>query len=230
MARDDKKNTTTTSGGIDGVIGTYKPPTMDQINAMYAPYMGQAVMPPAGYNPGVSGEWNYFPAAAATTPGTTTPTTTSPFATKATDWFNTYANAMRDRAQREAARKVMADDKTSFYRLFDNYRDTLGRKASPDLTGWLSWLNTKGYATGGSVSSEPRLVLGKGGPTADKIPATIDGKTEARLSNGEFVMTAAAVRGLGGGDYARGAEALMRLNDQFDPRKNKGTLKVERVR
>lgn len=220
------------SGGIDGVTGTYTPPTQAQIDALYAPYFRAAAFPPAGYEPGVSGEFNYFPGsgpAAPTTPTTPTTPVATPFATKATDWFNTYANALRDRARKAEASKVMADDKTSFYRLFDKYRDTLGRKSSPTAEGWLSWLKTKGYAEGGAVS-EPRLVLGKGGPTADKIPARIDGVHEARLSNGEFVMTAAAVRGLGGGDYQRGAEALMRLNDQFAPRKDTGTLKVEKVR
>jgi LysM repeat protein len=220
------------SGGIDGVIGTYNPPTQAQIDAMYAPYFKPAVMPPAGYNPGVSGEFNYFPGSGPTAPvsnpmiqGTTPPAATA----GAADWYNKFVNSMKSTKDRQAAKKVMAKDNTSYYDLFRQYQETLGRKASPTLEGWQSWLTTKGFATGGAVS-EPRLVLGKGGPTADKIPAKIDGVHEARLSNGEFVMTAAAVRGLGGGDYHRGAEALMKLNDQFAPRQDKGTLKVEKVR
>ena len=220
------------NGGIDGVIGTYNPPTQAQIDAMYAPYFKPAVMPPAGYNPGVSGEFNYFPGSGPTAPvsnpmiqGTTPPAATA----GAADWYNKFVNSMKSNKDRQAAKKVMAKDNTSYYDLFRQYQETLGRKASPTLEGWQSWLTTKGFATGGAVS-EPRLVLGKGGPTADKIPAKIDGVHEARLSNGEFVMTAAAVRGLGGGDYHRGAEALMKLNDQFAPRQDKGTLKVEKVR
>jgi hypothetical protein len=220
------------SGGIDGVIGTYNPPTQAQIDAMYAPYFKPAVFPPAGYNPGVTAEFNYFPGsgpavpAAPATGGATTP---APAVNPALNWFNSFAAKLGDRKTKEAAKKVMADAKTSFYDLFRRYRDTLGRNAAPTAEGWQTYLSGRGYAQGGSVS-EPRLVLGKGGPTSDSIPAKIDGRTEARLSNGEFVMTAAAVRGLGGGDYGKGAEALMRLNDQFDPRHNRGTLKVEKVR
>jgi len=220
------------SGGIDGVIGTYNPPTQAQIDAMYAPYFKPAVMPPAGYNPGVSGEFNYFPGSGPATTPASNPMiqgTTPAAATGAADWYSKFVNEMKNRDSREASKKVMAKDNTSYYDLFHQYRETLGRKASPTLEGWQSWLKTQGYAQGGSVS-EPRLVLGEGGPTADKIPAKIDGVHEARLSNGEFVMTAAAVRGLGNGDYQRGAEALMRLNDQFAPRKDTGTLKVEKVR
>lgn len=227
------------SGGIDGIIGTYNPPTQAQIDALYAPYFQKAAFPAANYVPGVSGEFNYFPATTASTPTTPTTTPTTTINTSAKDWYNNYVNSLRDRSKREEAKKVMADDKTSFYSLFDQYRNSVGdnkprggKSGTPNsmsLDNWLSWLSTKGYAEGGAIS-EPRLVLGQGGPTADKIPARIDGVQEARLSNGEFVMTAAAVRGLGNGDYHRGAEALMRLNDQFAPRKDKGTLKVEKVR
>lgn len=229
-----KDNTPTTStGGIDGVIGTYKPPTQAQIDALYAPYFRAAQFPPAGYVPGVSGEFNYFPTTVGTPgvpmPPPTTPTpTTPPTVTPASSWFTNYMNA-KTRAEREAAKKAVANGGKTFYSLFDTYRDSLGRKVQPTLDSWLSWYNSQKFATGGEVS-EPRLVLGKGGPTADKVPARIDGVQEARLSNGEFVMTAAAVRGLGNGDYKRGAEALMRLNDQFAPRRDKGTLKVEKVR
>jgi len=87
----------------------------------------------------------------------------------------------------------------------------------------------KAYATGGAVQT-PRLVLGQGGPTEDKIPAKIDGVHEAKLSNGEFVITAAAVKGIGGGDMQRGAAELMKLNDMFAHRPDSGRLNVEKVR
>jgi hypothetical protein len=45
-----------------------------------------------------------------------------------------------------------------------------------------------GYAGGGAIPVAGRQVLGPGGPRDDAIPAVIDGKQQAALSNGEFVM------------------------------------------
>lgn len=60
------------------------------------------------------------------------------------------------------------------------------------------------YAGGGHVK-------GPGTGTSDSIPAVIDGKHPAALSNNEFVFTERAVRGFGGGDPDRGASALQVL-------------------
>jgi len=71
------------------------------------------------------------------------------------------------------------------------------------------------FAKGGFIS-------GPGTGTSDSIPARIyqNGKPseEARLSDGEFVMTNRAVRGAGGGDRARGAAEMYRLMRQFERR------------
>ncbi|MFA5899580.1 MAG: hypothetical protein WC829_10750 [Hyphomicrobium sp.] len=60
-----------------------------------------------------------------------------------------------------------------------------------------------------------RMVEGPGGPTDDAIPAMIDGNQPAALSDGEFVLPAAAVEGAGGGDRERGAAALQELSDRL---------------
>ena len=63
------------------------------------------------------------------------------------------------------------------------------------------------YSAGGSTGRGYYL----GGPTdgmADKIPATIDGTQEARLSDGEFVIPADVVSHLGNGNSDAGAKAL----------------------
>lgn len=66
------------------------------------------------------------------------------------------------------------------------------------------------------------FIAGPGTGTSDSIPARIyqHGKPteEARLSDGEFVMTNRAVRGAGGGDRARGAAEMYRLMRQFERR------------
>lgn len=71
------------------------------------------------------------------------------------------------------------------------------------------------YARGG-------FVKGPGNGTSDSIPARIyqDGRPvqEARLSDGEFVMTNRAVRGAGNGDRAKGAAEMYRMMRQFERR------------
>jgi hypothetical protein len=66
-------------------------------------------------------------------------------------------------------------------------------------------------AQGGLMSLPESRGYYLGGPTdgmADKVPATIDGRQEARLSDGEFVVDAGTVSALGNGNSQAGAEAL----------------------
>ena len=90
--------------------------------------------------------------------------------------------------------------------------------------------NYQGVAAPGTpvVSYTPRqlamggYIEGPGTGTSDSIPAAIyqDGGRvqEARLSDGEFVMTADAVKGAGGGDRAKGAAKMYRMMNQFERR------------
>ena len=72
-----------------------------------------------------------------------------------------------------------------------------------------------GFAAGG-------MVQGPGTGTSDSIRARIyqNGRPveEARLSDGEFVMTNRAVRGAGGGDRAKGAAEMYRMMQRFERR------------
>ena len=52
-------------------------------------------------------------------------------------------------------------------------------------------------------------VNGPGGPKDDVI--------DAKLSDGEFVMTAKAVENLGGGDRMAGAKRMYQMMNQLDP-------------
>tara|TARA_R110002095_G_scaffold208267_1_gene193860 strand:- start:180 stop:704 length:525 start_codon:yes stop_codon:yes gene_type:complete len=64
------------------------------------------------------------------------------------------------------------------------------------------------------------MIEGPGTGTSDSIPATIYQNggpvQEARLSDGEFVMTADAVRGAGGGDRDAGAAKMYRMMNQLE--------------
>ena len=63
-------------------------------------------------------------------------------------------------------------------------------------------------------------IEGPGTGTSDSIPATIYQNggpvQEARLSDGEFVMTADAVRGAGGGNRNAGAAKMYEMMNQFE--------------
>lgn len=69
------------------------------------------------------------------------------------------------------------------------------------------------YATGGEIQ-------GPGTGTSDSVPATIyqGGKAvkDAALSDGEFVMTAKAVRGMGNGSRERGVTRMYELMRRFE--------------
>ena len=72
---------------------------------------------------------------------------------------------------------------------------------------------TRKIATGG-------MIEGPGTGTSDSIPAAIyqnGGRVqEAALSDGEFVMTADAVRGAGDGDRDAGAAKMYQMMNQFE--------------
>ncbi len=79
------------------------------------------------------------------------------------------------------------------------------------------------------AGENPRMIDGPGGPKDDMVPARINDTQEARLSDGEFVMTADAVRNAGNGDPGAGAQQLRQLNDMLSGRPS-GQLDVDRVR
>ena len=65
------------------------------------------------------------------------------------------------------------------------------------------------YAAGGIASAHNGYYLGgKTDGMADDVPASIDGKQEARLSDGEFVIPADVVSHLGNGNSDAGADQL----------------------
>jgi len=75
---------------------------------------------------------------------------------------------------------------------------------------------SRGYAQGGGISNLgafPRRnggISGPGTPTSDEIPAM--------LSDGEFVMTEAAVRGMGDGNRQRGIQNMYQVMNNLESR------------
>ena len=72
------------------------------------------------------------------------------------------------------------------------------------------------YAAGGLASmAQGRYLGGATDGMADKIPARIGGKQEARLSHGEFVIPADVVSHLGNGNSEAGAKRLYSMMDKI---------------
>jgi hypothetical protein len=74
----------------------------------------------------------------------------------------------------------------------------------------------KDYAVGGIAGmAKGRYLGGATDGMADKIPARIGGKQEARLSHGEFVIPADVVSHLGNGNSEAGAKRLYSMMDKI---------------
>lgn len=82
-----------------------------------------------------------------------------------------------------------------------------------DKMGYPRYTGPRGYAQGGYIE-------GPGTGRSDSVPAMIHQNgtpvQEARLSDGEFVMTEQAVRGAGNGDREAGAARMYRMMRQFE--------------
>jgi hypothetical protein len=71
-----------------------------------------------------------------------------------------------------------------------------------------------GYAEGG-VAGLGYYLGGKTDGMADKIPAKIDDKQQAKLSHGEFIVPADCVSALGSGNSSAGAKVLYDMMDRI---------------
>jgi len=74
--------------------------------------------------------------------------------------------------------------------------------------------NGGGISSLGSYSDGGRLLKGPGDGMSDNIPATIGRKQPARLADGEFVVPADVVSGLGNGSTDAGAKHLYSMMDK----------------
>ena len=121
-------------------------------------------------------------------------------------------------------------------------REQLNQQRRPRFENIMSELEMRQYATGERnpnfrgiaapgtpvVDYRPKqlamggYIEGPGTGTSDSIPAAIyqnGGRVqEARLSDGEFVMTADAVKGAGNGDRDRGAAKMYKMMNEFERR------------
>jgi hypothetical protein len=110
-------------------------------------------------------------------------------------------------------------------------REALYQQRRPQFENIMSPMEMRQYQTGERnpdyrgtpvMKAQGGYIEGPGTGTSDSIPAAIyqDGGRvqEAALSDGEFVMTEAAVKGAGGGDRDAGAARMYQMMDQFERR------------
>lgn len=88
-----------------------------------------------------------------------------------------------------------------------NFTPTQRSTTSPVIPYQPGGLGAVRMATGG-IAARGGKIDGPGTGTSDSIPA--------RLSDGEFVMTAKAVRGAGGGDRMKGARKMYEIMHKFE--------------
>ena len=82
--------------------------------------------------------------------------------------------------------------------------------SDPERYGFLNFYGQNPYRQQTRMVAEGGEIVGPGTSTSDSIPAL--------LSDGEFVMNAKAVRGLGGGDRKKGASKMYAMMKQFEGR------------
>jgi hypothetical protein len=86
-----------------------------------------------------------------------------------------------------------------------------------DQTGMMNTSPVDGLAMGGmnyAAGGTARFLSGGGDGMSDSIPATIEGKQEARLADGEFIISSDVVSGLGNGSSKAGAKQLYAMMDR----------------
>lgn len=107
--------------------------------------------------------------------------------------------------KRPKARPLIGDE---FYKFADDRRDK-SLKAAIE----------QNFAAGGLGAARqalaPRFLSGGGDGMSDSIKANIDGKQEARLADGEFVVPADVVSHLGNGSSKAGAKKLYAMMDKI---------------
>jgi hypothetical protein len=128
------------------------------------------------------------------------------------------ANASRDVSigetfyPRSDTSDTLYENKPSMYAMGGSIDDDFAIDSHMNVTGGNlnKGLFGLGYAAGGTA----RFLSGGGDGMSDSIPARIEGKQEARLADGEFVIPADVVSHLGNGSSKAGAKQLYTMMDK----------------
>jgi len=108
---------------------------------------------------------------------------------------------------RQTGNDILAANPSRYAFNISNFTPTQRAPTSPVVPYQPGGLGAIRMATGG-VAKQGGKIDGPGTGTSDSIPA--------RLSDGEFVMTAKAVRGAGGGDRMKGARKMYEIMHRYE--------------
>ena len=103
---------------------------------------------------------------------------------------------------------------------FNSFPEIIAQALKQSPAKYLTMNSQPAYAAGGGISTlgsysdGGRLLKGPGDGMSDSIPAKIGKKQEARLAEGEFVVPADVVSGLGNGSTDAGAKHLYKMMDK----------------
>jgi hypothetical protein len=153
-------------------------------------------MPP--YDPGRSNEWKYFTGPGYAEGGEVDASAQDPR-------MNLIADAEDVLEDIAAGQPPSPDDAEILKAFVAQFGDDALRALNDQVKGGMKMRGKR----------DARMVEGPGTGTSDSIPAVIDGNQPAALSDGEFVIPAAAVAAAGKGDREKGAAQLQALSDML---------------
>ena len=128
--------------------------------------------------------------------------------------------ANRTEAEKEYARKILMDYPVQYRRITGQEISGFGMAGGgrinsyDDEIGGDDGMMQGGIAALAKGGLPPRYLRGGGDGMSDSIRANIDGKQEARLADGEFVVPADVVSHLGNGSSNAGAKRLYSMMDR----------------
>lgn len=114
--------------------------------------------------------------------------------------------------QREEAERILREQEKYTKEQVELAKSILARHPLNYSRASASDIASRGYAIGGIAGG--RYLQGRGDGTSDSIPARINGRQEARLADGEFVIDARTVSEIGNGSSNAGAKKLYQMMDR----------------
>jgi len=178
-----------------------KEPSREELERRYPeqfPDPRTVVSPPAGYNPGVDPEFNYFRYGMAEGGEVLMGNHDALYKEGGIASANPGA-ATKANIEAEAKMALLGEHPRAEEAL-SRYKQAFGEEAMNDLMG--------------RVRPPGGRIRGAGGGLDDLIPGTIEGRKQVRLADGEFVVPADVVSHLGDGSTDQGVRKLYEMMDR----------------
>ena len=200
-----------------------KEPTKEELERMYPeqfPDPRTVVSPPAGYNPGVDPEFNYFRYGSGMARGGEVLMGNHDALYKEGGIASANPGAATKANIEAEAKMALLGEHPNAEEALARYKRAFGEEAMNDLMG--------------RVRPPGGRIRGAGGGLDDLIPGTIEGRKQVRLADGEFVVPADVVGHLGDGSTDQGVRKLYEMMDRVrhsktGSKKQPGPVKNDKV-